>query len=55
MAKKRGKGRPAGPDKEPVNIYIEKNRAKKLREFAHKEQKTISIIVENALASTYGL
>jgi len=55
MAKKREKGRPNGPAKEPLNIYIRRDRAKKLRDFAIKEQKTISIVVENALEQTYGL
>ncbi len=54
MAKKKEIGRPAGPEKEPVNVSILRTRAKKLREFAAKEQKTISIVVENALES-YGI
>lgn len=36
-------------------LYIKKDRAQKLREFAVKEQKTISIVVENALHQSYGL
>lgn len=55
MAKKKEKGRPLGPEKEPLNIYILKDRAKRLRNFAVKEQKTISIVVENALEQTYGI
>ena len=48
-------GRPPGEEKEPVNIYMSKERAKRLRKFAKEEQKTISIIVENALQTTYQL
>lgn len=55
ITKKRKAGRPRGSDKEPMNIYIKKERAQKLREFAVKEQKTISIVVENALHQSYGL
>lgn len=58
MAKKKNSvrvGRPTGTEKEPLNIYMKKDRAKRLREFAVKEQKTISIVVENALEHTYGL
>jgi hypothetical protein len=53
--KKRKVGRPMGSEKEPMNIYIQKERAGKLRAFAKTEQKTISIVVENALEKTYGL
>lgn len=55
MAKKRKLGRPEGTKKEPVNIYIQKERAKKLRSLAAESQKTISIMVENALESSYGI
>jgi len=55
MAKKKGKGRPKGSEKEPLNIYIHKERAAKLRGFAKDEQKTISIVVENALEAQYGI
>lgn len=55
MAKKKAKGRPKGSEKEPMNIFVRKDRAKRLREFAVKEQKTISIVVENALEAQYGL
>ncbi len=55
MAKKKKAGRPKGSDKEPVNIYMQKETAKKLREFAKTEQKTISIIVENSLDIAYGI
>lgn len=55
MAKKRDKGRPAGPEKQAVNIYIRKDRVNRLREFAFKEQKTMSIVVENALEAQYGI
>lgn len=48
-------GRPKGSEKEPMNIFVKKDRAKRLREFAVKEQKTISIVVENALEQTYGI
>lgn len=54
MGKNKEIGRPAGPKKEPVNVSILKTRAKNLRQFAVKEQKTISTIVENALDS-YGI
>lgn len=54
-AKKRKVGRPTGSEKEPINIYVRKDRAQRLREFAVKEQKTISIVVENALEAQYGL
>lgn len=52
MAKKK-KGRPKGDKKEPVNIYMESGRAANLRKLAVTEQKTISILVENALEGTY--
>lgn len=52
---KRTKGRPEGPEKEPVNIYMKKERAAKLRKLAAAEQKTISIMVENALETSYGI
>lgn len=55
MAKKRKVGRPKGSDKEAVNIYIHKKRAASLRELAVTEQKTISIVVENALERSYGI
>jgi hypothetical protein len=55
MAKKKSKGRPKGSEKEPLNIYIHKERAAKLRGFARDEQKTISIVVENALEAQYGI
>jgi hypothetical protein len=55
MAKNKEKGRPSGPAKEPINIYMLKDRAKKLRILATQEQKTISIVVENALEHTYGI
>jgi excinuclease UvrABC nuclease subunit len=42
-------------EKEPLNIYINKERAAKLRGFARDEQKTISIVVENALEAQYGI
>ena len=54
-AKKRKVGRPAGSEKEPMNIFIRKERAQRLRDFAVKEQKTISIVVENALEAQYGI
>jgi len=57
MAKKQKKsrGRPKGAEKEAMNLYITKDRAERLREFAGTEQKAISIIVENALENTYGI
>lgn len=53
MAKKKKVGRPKGSDKEAVNIYMRKTRAASLRELATSEQKTISILVENALEKQY--
>jgi hypothetical protein len=55
MAKIKKSGRPKGSEKEPMNIYINKGRAQKLRELATEEQKTISIMVENALETSYGI
>lgn len=55
ISKKRKPGRPLGSEKEPVNVYMKKDRAQRLREFAVKEQKTISIVVENALEAQYGI
>jgi hypothetical protein len=55
MAKKKIIGRPKGSEKEALNIYIHKERAAKLRGFAKEEQKTISIVVENALKAQYGI
>ncbi len=55
MAKKKKAGRPKGSDKEPVNIYMRKETAKRLRELAVSEQKTISIMVGNALLDQYGI
>lgn len=48
-------GRPKGSDKEPMNIFVHKDRAQKLRDLAKTEQKTISIMVENALEEQYGI
>lgn len=53
MAKKRNIGRPKGPKKVAVNLSIREDRAARLKELADKEQKTQSILVENALESTY--
>lgn len=55
MAKTKKIGRPAGSEKEPMNIFVTTGRAKKLRELAKTEQKTISIMVENALQTAYGI
>jgi hypothetical protein len=55
MAKKTKPGRPKGSKKEPMNIYISTDRAEKLRDYAREQQKTISILVENALQEQYGL
>lgn len=55
MAKKRKIGRPSGSEKEAVNVYIHKDRAANLRQLAKDEQKTISIMVENALEKTYAI
>lgn len=55
MAKKRGVGRPAGPLKEPLNLFIGVKRKQKLVELAKEQQRTISIVVENALESAYGI
>jgi len=46
-------GRPKGVKKSPVNIYMEDKRIERLRKFAFKEQKTVSIVVENALRIAY--
>lgn len=54
MPKNKEIGRPAGPKKEPVNVSILRTRAKNLRQFAVKEQRTISTVVENALEA-YGI
>lgn len=53
MAKKKLVGRPKGVPKSPVNIYMENGRIERLKRLAFQEQKTISIIVENALRETY--
>lgn len=55
MAKKKVLGRPKGLKKVPVNLSIWEKRAGKLRELSAKEQKTQSILVENALEATYGI
>jgi hypothetical protein len=55
MAKKAKQGRPKGSEKEAMNIYIHKERAKRLREYASNDQKTISIVIENALERQYGI
>jgi hypothetical protein len=55
MAKTKKIGRPAGSEKEPMNVFVNKERAKKLRDLAKKEQRTISIMVENALETAYGI
>jgi hypothetical protein len=44
-----------GSNKEPINIYIHKERAAKLRELAITDQRTVSVIVERALEQTYGI
>lgn len=48
-------GRPLGEKKQSICIYIDKGRAAKLRNLAHSDKRTISIIVENALEGQYGL
>lgn len=55
MAKKRLPGRPNGPEKRPLNIYIGVDRLAKLRELAKEQQRNISIVVENALQTAYGI
>jgi hypothetical protein len=55
MAKSNKMGRPLGPKKEAVNVSMLCDRAKKLRELAKNEQKTISIMVENAIEQTYSI
>lgn len=59
MAKKTKKpqiGRPAGLEKKvPVNLFMTKTRKDRLKEYAAKEQKTQSIIVENALQQAFGI
>ena len=46
---KRSVGRPRGLEKEPVNVLMGCERAQRLREYAVKDQRTISNVVENAL------
>lgn len=53
--KKRKPGRPKGSEKIPLNLYMTKDRAGKLKNLAVKEQKTVSIVVENALEAQYGI
>lgn len=53
--KKQLVGRPSGPEKKPLNIYMRLERIDKLKTLAQKEQKTISIMVENALEKSYGI
>lgn len=48
-------GRPKGPKKIPVNIFMTEGRRKRLQELSIKEQKTQSILVENSLEKTYGI
>lgn len=55
MAKKRVLGRPKGPDKVAVNIFMTRDRKKRLKDLSAKEQKTQSILVENSLENTYGI
>jgi hypothetical protein len=55
MAKKQKVGRPKGSNKVPMNIFINVNRADRLRALAVEQQKTISIMVENALETSYGI
>lgn len=55
MAKKKKVGRPNGSEKEALNVYIHKGRAASLRALAKDEQKTISIMVENALEKAYSI
>lgn len=49
MAKKSVLGRPKGEKKKPLNIYMKLDRIDRLKKYAFDEQKTISIVVENAL------
>lgn len=58
MAKKPKKpqiGRPKGEEKVAVNLFMTKARKERLKDFAKTEQKTQSIIVENALEKAYGI
>ena len=55
VLKKAKRGRPTGSKKEAVNIYMHKERAEKLRDLAKTDQRTISVVVENALEQTYGI
>lgn len=55
MAKKVKQGRPAGPKKVPVNIFMTEDRRDRLKNLSVKEQKTQSILVENSLQATYGI
>lgn len=49
QAKKGSIGRPAGPPKEAINLFIKRESAKKLRKFAKITKQTNSIVVETAL------
>lgn len=55
MAKKNKVGRPKGIKKVPLNLSISEIRAQKLAELAASQQKTKSILVENALRDQYGI
>lgn len=48
-------GRPSGPKKKALNIYIEVERLDNLRELAANQQRNISTLVVNALFKTYGI
>lgn len=54
MAKKRKIGRPAG-NKRPINIYIDNDRADRLKELSETDKRTQSTLVEIALEKTYGI
>ena len=53
MTKTKSIGRPKGEKKEPMNLSIGVKRARALRLLAVSSQKTISIMVENALEAQY--
>ncbi len=48
-------GRPQGPEKKPLNIYMEVARIGKLRVLAKEQRRNISTVVEDALHETFGI
>lgn len=54
MAKKKKIGRPAG-NKRAINIYIDNDKADKLKDLSISDKRTQSTLVEMALEKTYGI